>query len=240
MPGAQGYAVVSCHVERPLDDRVWERYLRLLDARPGGFEIASLMRAPEETEPGAERFADRAREAAARGPLGHHTHWTSPTHARPTGGHPAARVVREAEWLRLQGLEPRFFCGGGWYTDADVMEAVAASGYVDCTATSWRPSYLPADSPRAALREPGWIRLPTGRRVLELPTTHSLGMAMKALTKPLTAHVHVHFHDYELLDARRALALRAALALLARRRTPRSLADLTAEREVAWEVVCAG
>ena len=230
---------MSCHVERPLEDRVWERYRRLLEARPGGFRIASLLRPPEETEPRAERFAERAREAARFGPLGHHTHWTSPTHARPTGGHPAARVVREGEWLRLHRLEPRFFCGGGWYTDRDVMEAVASFGYADCTATSWRPRYLPGGSPRAALAEPAWIRLPDGKRVLELPTTHSLGMALRALPRRLPRHVHVHFHDYELLDARRAAAIRALLALLARRRTPRDLTELSAEREVEWETVCA-
>ena len=38
------YAVVSCHVERPLDDAVWARFSALQDARPGGFPIAALMR----------------------------------------------------------------------------------------------------------------------------------------------------------------------------------------------------
>ena len=90
MPGPQGYAVVSCHVERPLDDAVWQRYRRLLEQRPGGFPIASLMRPPAEGEDGGS-FVGRAREAAARGPYGHHIHWTSPTHARPTGPDPAGR-----------------------------------------------------------------------------------------------------------------------------------------------------
>src|SRR5437763_12729372 len=36
MPGSQGYAVASCHVERPLDDRVWQRYSALARRRPGG------------------------------------------------------------------------------------------------------------------------------------------------------------------------------------------------------------
>ena len=145
MPAAQGYAVVSCHVERPFDDEVWRRYLDLIRRRPGGFPIASLMRPPMDGEDGAV-FVERAREAAALGPFGHHIHWTSPTHARPTGPDPAGALRREGEWLREQGLKPRFFCGGGWYTDADVMSAVADLGYVDCTATAWRPA-VPA----------GWI-----------------------------------------------------------------------------------
>ena len=41
------YAVVSCHVERPLDDSVWASFAALQDARPGGFAIAALMRPPD-------------------------------------------------------------------------------------------------------------------------------------------------------------------------------------------------
>jgi hypothetical protein len=239
MPGIQGYAVASCHVERPLDDGVWERFSALVRRRPGGFAIAALMRPPANGED-AELFVARAREIAALAPFGHHIHWTSPTHARPTGPGPAAAVRREGAWLREQGLEPRYFCGGGWYTDADVMAAVADLGYADCTATAWRPSYLPPGAERASLDEPAWIRLEDGRRVLELPTTHSLGAAARALLRTLPRIVHVHFHDYELLESRRRAAITVTLELLARRRRAVSLGDLEAEREVAWSDVCAG
>jgi hypothetical protein len=239
MPGTQGYAVVSCHVERPLDDGVWNRYRSLLRRRPGGFPIASLMRPPAAGED-ETRFVERAREAAGLGPLGHHIHWTSPTHARPTAADPAGDVGREGAWLREQGLEPRFFCGGGWYTDGAVIAAVADLGYADCTATAWRPSYLPPGAPRAALDQPAWIRLGDGRRVLELPATHSLGAAARSLFRPLPKIVHVHFHDYELLDPKRRIALSATLALLARRRRPVGLDELKTEREVDWADVCAG
>jgi hypothetical protein len=238
MPGTQGYAVVSCHVERPLDDLVWGRYRSLLEAKPGGFRIASLMRPPAEGE-NLGAFVGRARQAAAHGPFGHHIHWTSPTHARPTGPDPAAAVLREGAWLREQGLEPRFFCGGGWYTDSEVMAAAVDLGYVDSTATAWRPSYLPPGSPRAELDQPAWVRLVDGRRLLELPTTHSLGAIARSLHRRLPPVVHVHFHDYELLDSRRRAALVATLRLLARRRQPAGLDELTAEREVPWHAVCA-
>src|ERR1700688_1016888 len=94
MPGTQGYAVASCHVERPLDDRVWQRYRTLLERRPGGFTVASLVRPPAGGE-ASSLFVTRAREADALGSFGHHIHWTSPTHARPTGGDPAEAVRRE-------------------------------------------------------------------------------------------------------------------------------------------------
>jgi hypothetical protein len=239
MPGTQGYAVVSCHVERPLDGRVWERYRRLLARRPAGFAIASLLRPPFEGEDEA-LFVDRAREAAALGPFGHHVHWTSPTDARPTAGVPAERVLREGEWLRRQGLEPQYFCGGGWYTDTAVMAVVADLGYVDTTATSWRPAYLPAGAPRAALDQPAWVRLDDGRRVLELPVTHSLGAAARAMAGRLPFVVHLHFHDFELLDPRRRLALDVTLTLLARRRRVSHLGALGAAREVGWADIWAG
>jgi hypothetical protein len=238
MRGSEGYAVVSCHVERPLDDEVWRRYRALIAQRPGGFPIASLLRPPADGED-ASAFLERARDAAALGPLGHHTHWTSPTHARPTAPEPAAAVRREGAWLRDQGLEPRFFCGGGWYTDAEVMAAVADLGYADCTATAWRPSYLPPGSPRAALAQPAWVRLDGGRRVLELPTTHSLGAAARGLLGPLPPVAHVHFHDFELLETRRRVALVSTLVMLSRRRRPVALDALAAEREVGWGAVCA-
>ena len=119
---SERYAVVSCHVERPLDDAVWRRFAALQARRPGSLAVAALIRPPDAAagELDEALWLARAREAAARGPLGHHTHFTSPTHARPTGGETGARVLREGAWLREQGLSPTLFCGGGWYTDRSV------------------------------------------------------------------------------------------------------------------------
>jgi hypothetical protein len=207
------YAVVSCHVERPLDDRVWERFARL----QAGHRIAALIRPPAENED-AGLWLDRARLAAARGPLGHHTHWGGPSQARPTGGDPAERVRREAEWLREQGLRPTLFCGGGWYLDAGVAAAAAELGYADCTATAFEPSYLVAGAPRLAAETPCRLALPGGRELLELPTTHSLGMLARALLRGLRdRYVHVYFHDTDLADRLRAATLEAGLRLLGRR-----------------------
>jgi len=44
MASPKRYAVVSCHVERPLDDRVWARFAALQNLRPGGFAIAAMER----------------------------------------------------------------------------------------------------------------------------------------------------------------------------------------------------
>ena len=191
-------AVVSCHVERPLDDDVWRRFDALQRRRPGGFGVIALIRPPDPAYGEDEQlWLERARLAASRAPLGLHTHWTSPSHARPTGaGDPAPRVREEAAWMRERGLEPAFFCGGGWYTDDEVRRAVSELGLVDCT-------------PRGAPPSPG-----------ELPTTHSLGQLARSVLRPLPPYVHAYFHDTDLLDARRRLALVASLRVLGRRRRP--------------------
>jgi hypothetical protein len=192
-------AIVSCHLERPLDDEVWTRFTRLQQRRPGGFAIAALIRPPHDGEDRA-RWLDRARQVAARGPLGHHTHWTSPTHARPTGGKPAERVREEAEWLRSEGIAPTLFCGGGWYMDEPVAEIVAGLGYTDCTVRRG---------------EPCRVRLASGALLPELPTTHSIGALVR---QRLGRYVHAYFHDYDLLDPRRRLALELGLRMLGARR----------------------
>jgi hypothetical protein len=231
-------AVVSCHVERPLDDRAWRLFSRLQERRPGGFAVAALMRPPDpDAGENEARWLERARTAAGRGPLGHHTHWGGPERARPLDGNPADRVRREADWLQSSGLRPTLFCGGGWYVDLPVAEAVAELGYTDCTATAFRPSYLDAGSPRASLAGPARLVLPSGRRLLELPTTHSLGAAARAALGRSSAPVlHVYFHDTDLLDGRRRAALRAALAVLGRRRQVSDLDRLAREAADAPEV----
>ena len=222
------YAVVSCHVERPLDDEVWMRFSALQERRPGGFAIAALMRPPAAGEDEA-RWLERAREAEARAPFGLHTHWTAPDHARPTAGVDPARLVYEqGSWLRSVGLEATLFCGGGWYFDERVAEAVTDLGYADCTATAFRPAYLTDDAPHLQLAEPTWLELTRGRLLLELPTTHSIGMLARGVFARLSAQpiVHAYFHDTDLLDLRRSAALRVGLAVLRRRRTPSDLAEL--------------
>jgi hypothetical protein len=220
------YAVVSCHVERPLDDEVWRRFSQLQQRRPGRFVIAALMRPPADGED-EQLWLERAREAEALGPLGLHTHWTAPDHARPTAGDPAALVREQGEWLRAAGLDVRVFCGGGWYFDADVARAVAELGYADCTATSFRPSYLEDGAAHLQLQEPTWLELGDGTRLLELPTTHSIGMLARGVWGPFRRQVvHTYFHDTDLLDRRRAAALRVGLAFLGLKRTATDLREL--------------
>jgi hypothetical protein len=239
--------VVSCHVERPLDDRVWAAFSTLQESRPGGLAIAALMRPPdpEAGERDEERWLARAREAADRGPLGHHTHFTSPTHARPTTGHTAERVRREATWLGERGIRPTLFCGGGWYTDHSVALACAELGYADCTPRVSRPGYLPEGAAWAQLDAPARIEV-GGRTVQAVPTTHGAGALARAVVRPgLPSRVHAYFHDTDLVAGRRRALIVQALRLLGLRRPGTDLDALAAlvrggGRVVAWGDIARG
>jgi hypothetical protein len=238
------YAVVSCHVERPLDDVVWAHFSALQRRCPGGFRVAALMR-PADLAFGEDESAwlVRAGEAATHGPLGHHTHWTAPDHARPTSGAPRERVLAEGARLRELGLAPRLFCGGGWYADIEVAEACAELGYVDCTSRAARPPYLPPGERWASLTAPSVLELPSGRTLGAIPTTHSLGDLARALRRRVFPDlVHVYFHDTDLLDRRRRVLLGLVLRLLARRARVSDLDALAARtlpaaRHVVWDDV---
>jgi hypothetical protein len=240
------YAVVSCHVERPLDDAVWARFSALQEARPGGFAIAALMR-PADPSFGEDEstWLERAREAATRAPLGHHTHWTAPDHARPTSGETGARVLAEGRRIGELGIAPTLFCGGGWYTDTDVAEACVELGYTDCTTRARRPPYLGEGAHWAMTEEPTQVELPSGRTLRAIPTTHSLGDLAHALVRrKLPNVVHVYFHDTDLLDRGRRALLRATLPLLARRAGATDLDALAAHAfshapRLAWADVAA-
>jgi len=238
------YAVVSCHVERPLDDAVWARFVALQRCRPGGFPIAALMR-PADAAFGEDEtlWLERARQAAALGPLGHHAHWTAPDHARPSNGDTGERVVAEGARMRELGLAATLFCGGGWYTDVEVADACATLGYVDCTPRARRPPYLPLGERWASLDTPSVVELPSGRTLAAIPTTHSLGDLARALPRrDWPALVHVYFHDTDLLDARRRVLLRVVLLALARRAQVTDLDALSVRLlpsgpRVAWDDV---
>jgi hypothetical protein len=223
------YAVVSCHVERPLDDAVWAAFAELQQRRPGGFSIAALIRPPDPAagEHDEGLWVGRAREASDRGPVGHHTHFTGPTHARPTGGDTGDRVRREGEWLRERGVVPTLFCGGGWYTDRSVALACAELGYTDCTPRAKRPGYLPEGAAWAMLAAPARVELDESVALPVVPTTHAVGDLVRALAGwRLPAGVHAYFHDTDLLSRRRRALIVAGLGLLGDRRPPTDLDTL--------------
>ena len=211
--------------------------------------VASLVRPPDQGRgEDATAWLERVAELAESGPVGHHTHWTAPDHARPlAGGETGARVLAEAAWLRAHGVAATCFCGGGWYADASVSRACAELEYVDCTPRTQRPPGLEPGGAWAELGEPALVATGVGN-VLAVPTTHTLGglVRLSLLLKSIPAAVvHGYFHDTDLLDGRRRRALRAALTLLGRRRATRDLDELAAEVRrnaptVSWDEIARG
>jgi hypothetical protein len=244
---ADACAVVSCHVEQLLDDRAWNAFSDLQARRPGRFEIAALVRPPDPASEESESlWLARARILAARCPFGLHTHWGGAQQARPVGGDPAALVREQVAWLDERGMRPSLFGGGGWYMDEGVAAELAELGVADCTATGFRPSYLEPGAARLALAEPARLRLggrgesdgdSHSRALLELPATHSLGMAARAALSRLPAYVHVYFHDTDLLEAGRRRTLEWALRVIGRRRRPERLDRLHADVEMDFSAV---
>ncbi len=208
------YAVVSCHVERPLDDAVWARFSALQEARPGGFAVAALMRPPDAAFGEDEGlWIQRAREASERGPIGHHTHWTAPDHARPTGDGAGARVLEEG----------RAAAGGRLRAHAVLRRRLVHGRRGRRSVRRARLRRLHAEGVAAAVprrrasagrrsRHRAIIELPSGRELRAIPTTHSLGDLARALT-------------------RRALAV-ARPRLLPRHGPPRSAAGAPCSRVV--------
>jgi hypothetical protein len=232
------YAVVSCHVERPLDDAIWRAFETLLRRRPAGFVVTPFVRPPAAGE-NESVWLERVRHIAALAPLGHHTHWGGVEQARPKGVDAPALVREQIEWLRANGLSPRYFCGGGWYLDEPLAETLAELGYVDCSATTFQLSYLDEDAPRLQLDGPRRMRLGNGATLLELPATHSLGMLGRGLPR-LRGPVHVHFHDWELVERPRAAALAVVLRALRAVRAPIDLDELARRAAAAPEMPFSG
>ena len=146
--------------------------------------------------------------------------------------------------MRELGLAPTLFCGGGWYTDVEVAEACAELGYVDCTPRA-RASPVPRARRSVGLAGGAGARPPARRSVCSRRSRRRIRSATSAAHSSgrgrCRAVVHVYFHDTDLADRRRRIALRTLLVLLARVAEPTDLerlADVTGTApEVPWSAV---
>ena len=87
-----GHAVVSCHVERPLDDAVWAAFESTASsAGPAGSSSRRCCGRRRGSGENDELWLERARRVAASlAPLGHHTHWGGADAGAPAEGVDAA------------------------------------------------------------------------------------------------------------------------------------------------------
>ena len=155
------------------------------------------------------------------------------TRGRPKA-RPASACSREGRRLREIGLAPTLFCGGGWYTDADVADACAELGYVDCTPRASRPRYLGTSEKWASLREPARIQLPSDRLLASIPRRTRWAISLARLPdRERFPRFHVYFHDTDLRIRQRRTALMALLPVLARLAEPTDLNAVAARLEEA-------
>ena len=182
---ADRYAVVSCHVEQPARRRVWRAFESLLGGGPAGFVDHAVAAAARSASGEDEtRWLERARSGRQLAPLGHHTHWGGPTQARPGRRGRCGAVVREAEWFRRHGLEPRLLLRR--------RLVPRRAGRRDACRLRVRRLHrddLPAAVPRGrcgrgcSSTDRARLRLPSGALLSELPATHSLGMLARGLPR---------------------------------------------------------
>ena len=159
------YAVVSCHVERPLDDAVWARFAALQEERPGGFAIAALVR------PAGCRRQERTSAPGSRGlVMRRHAPRSGTTRTGRPPTTPARRALRRelACWTRGERCATRLEAdallrgrlvhgrrGGGGLRRARLRRLHAPS-----------PAALRTSRPESAGRrsqQPASVELPSGR-----------------------------------------------------------------------------
>ena len=239
------YAVVSCHVERPLDDAVWALFSALQRRRPGGFrDRGSHSSGRRRVRGGRVRLA---RAGRAR-PLQTGRSDTTRTGRRPTTLGPRAVRPVSASSPRARGSVSsgsRRGCSAeaaGMPTSRS-RRRVRSSGTSTARHAPARPPYLPPGERWASLtalrssscrRDGRWARF---RR-----RTRSATSLAPSRRRVLPDLVHVYFHDTDLLDRRRRALLGLLLRLLARRARVSDLDALAARTlpaapHVVWDDV---
>ena len=167
---ADGVARSSrCHVERPLDDAVWARFRALLRRRPAGSGSprSSARPTPSRRGRGSAGSSGRARRStlAVRAP---HALDVADARAADRAAIPAARVRRELDWLRAQGLDAALLLRRRLVHGRDVRRRSPRPG--SPTAPRRRSRCRTAAAAWSTAPQPGL-----------LPATHTLGMLARAV-----------------------------------------------------------
>ena len=146
---------------------------RSRSARPGGFAIAALMRPPDPAH--GEDEAIVARAGAARrppaGPLGHHTHWTAPDHARPTRQAILARACASEGRVaaRARARSRRSSAAAAGTRTPRSQRRAPSSATSTAPPTAYRPPYLAPGGAAARARRARARRAPLGRAAARAP-----------------------------------------------------------------------
>ena len=231
--------MVSCHVERPLDTAVWDRYRDLCIARPGGLpDRLAAAAAGRRRGRGAVRRA-RPRGDGARAVRAPHAldvaDARAPDRRRPgragaARGALAARARARAALLLRRRLVHR--CG----SDGRRRRPRVRRLHRDAGAAVVPAAGLAARRARRARLDPPRRRPPRPRAA-----EHALARrgGARARGRPAARRSTSTSTTTSCSTASGARRSSVALRLLARRRRPVEPGEVEAEREVTWADVCA-
>ena len=242
------YAVVSCHVERPLDARVWARVRRTAaapagrDSRRSAHPASGLRGGRARRDDLARARARRGRPRASRPPHALHEPDARPADRRRPGraGRPGGSVAPRARALR----RPSSAAAAGTRTQAWRRHVPRSDTWTSRRGRRARRTCRTGPPGRSSTGRRGSTSAPRPCSTA-VPTTHGAGDLLRAVVRPgLPAQVHAYFHDTDLVDPRRRRLIALGLRLLARRRPASDLdavaASLDAAPLVPWAEIGRG
>jgi len=209
------HSSVCLHAEMLHDDGVWRLVERALGAMEESGWRATFLVYPLRGQAAGRDARSRVRQIAALGhEVGQHTHFYSGREVERTRKRTDLSdrnvrdcLLRDYEWLRECGVEPKGFCAGNFMTTETVFESLAELGFLyDCSARlPWqRRNY---ELPHTFL-EGAQVRRFGGAPLVMLPNTEFLTLAQAlspsrrrrtaALAGGGARYELINNHDYDL------------------------------------------
>ena len=185
------------------------RFARL-QQRPAGRISHRRARAPARRAGGEDDalWLERAREAAARGPFGQHTHWTRPTTPGPPAATRARACCDEGAWLRERGAAADALLRRRLVHRRARRSGVRGARLRRLHAALRRGRRTSPTAPLGrSSAAPAWIKFRQVRPCSpSRPPARSASWRAGAIARQGSGEpvVHVYFHDTDLLDRKPA------------------------------------
>ncbi|MEW6106962.1 MAG: hypothetical protein AB1563_11475 [Bacillota bacterium] len=219
-------ACLSIHTEKLHQDAVWQVVQQLAATCANDGAKLTFFVHPFWPEKARIDISERVHQLASLGhEIGQHTHfYDACTGVVP--GHKTTdispdnalhRLEEDYTWLERVGIRPAGFVSGGWAWPELLVPWLTDHGFAyDCTARSYQPDQAYPFDPSPTMFAGGLVEIPTTaplRHVaLRVLRKRPPGLSVGGLRYEL-----VYCHDDDLLEWRKRLALRVAVAVFARK-----------------------
>ena len=236
------FHAICFHTEGLHDDKVWQRLqiaLRILDKKE--VKVTFLIY-PFRSIVAGKDITERVKELAERGhEIGQHTHfYVGMTVDRPhkrndlSDSNVRACIMRDYQWLKACGTEPKGFCAGAWLMTETVLETLAELGFIyDCSVRL--PYYRKNFEMPHLWLESARIRTFQGHRLVLLPTSDNLTLfsylhperrRQRVLMMNGMSYQLIYNHDHDLLQWKVLLGLLLGLRIVQETKTAQQLAEI--------------